>query len=96
MALSTCTPVWLDKVQQGYNKDDKTQKIISALLVALGSMPYYTWTDGLLRYKKRIWTGINAELQQQILQAKNMDWDQCRAATANFTGTSHFCIRWTF
>jgi hypothetical protein len=69
MALSTSIPVWLEKVQQGYSKDDKTQKIISALLVALGSVPHYTWTDGLLCYKKRIWIGNNKELQQQILHA---------------------------
>jgi hypothetical protein len=54
MALSTCNPVWLEKVQQGYSKDNKAQKIISALLVAPGSVPHYTWTNGLLRYKNRI------------------------------------------
>jgi hypothetical protein len=69
MALSTCNPVWMEKVQQGYSKDNKAQKIISALLVAPGSVPHYTWTDGLLRYKNRIWIGNNAELQQPILQA---------------------------
>jgi hypothetical protein len=69
IALSTCTPVWFEKVQQGYNKDDNTQKIISALVVAPGSVPHYTWKDGLLRYKNRIWIRNNAELQLQILQA---------------------------
>jgi hypothetical protein len=69
-AVSVCLPSWLEEVQQGYNLDPATQK----LLVQMTSDPsqgprFFTLTDGVLRVQGRIWVGQNAAVQQKILSA---------------------------
>jgi hypothetical protein len=43
--------------------------MISALSVDPTSVPNFSWQDGVLRYKNRIWLGNNVDLQQTVLQA---------------------------
>jgi hypothetical protein len=69
LALSTCTPIWLDKVQQGYANDSYAQQMISVLSIDPTSVPNFSWQDGVLRYKNRIWLGNNGDLQQTVLKA---------------------------
>jgi hypothetical protein len=67
--MSACTPVWLDKVQAGYEADDKAKQMIAALTIAPDSLPHFTYVDGIIRYKRRVWLGDNPVLQQQVLSA---------------------------
>jgi hypothetical protein len=69
VALSTCTPLWLEQVQQGYNKDPKSQQLLQSLSLALDAMKHYTLHNGIIKYKRRVWIGNNPPLHQQILQA---------------------------
>jgi hypothetical protein len=69
LALSFVTPIWLEKVQEGYNEDVKAKQIIAALAVSPQSIPHFNLSNGLLRYKSRIWIGTNVEMQHQILEA---------------------------
>jgi hypothetical protein len=66
LAISTSTPTWLIKVQEGYEQDPQAKATIAALSVNPGSVPNYTWTDGLLRYNGRVWIGNNTDLQQMV------------------------------
>jgi hypothetical protein len=59
----------LEKVQEGYNEDVKAKQIIAALAVSPQSIPHFNLSNGLLRYKSRIWIGTNVEMQHQILEA---------------------------
>jgi hypothetical protein len=63
VAISSCTHVWMDIVQEGYSQDVKAQQIITELSIA-----HFTFVDGILRYKKRIWIRDNKTLQQLILE----------------------------
>jgi hypothetical protein len=69
LALSFVTPIWLAKVQEGYNEDVKAKQIIATLAVSSQSIPHFTLSNGLFRYKGRIWIGTNVEMQHQILEA---------------------------
>jgi hypothetical protein len=69
MAISTSTPIWLAKVQEGYGQDPKAQQMIAALAVDPQSVPNFTLSDGILKFKRRIWIGDNTTLQQQVLAA---------------------------
>jgi hypothetical protein len=68
-ALSTCSPAWIQKVQEGYKMDSKAHELLSALAIAPDSIPHFTLKESILRYKNRIWLGNNETLQQQVLQA---------------------------
>jgi hypothetical protein len=68
LTLSTITPSWLDKVQDGYSKYVKAQQMLTTLSVDPTAVPHFTLVDGILRYKKRVWIGDNPTLQQQILK----------------------------
>jgi hypothetical protein len=69
MAISTCTPVWLQSMQEGYQQDPKTQQMLTALLVKPDAIPHFTLVEGILRYKNKVRVGDNLPLQQQILEA---------------------------
>jgi hypothetical protein len=60
--------VWLQAVQDGYQQDPKAQQMLTGLLLKSDSIPHFTLTDGILRYKNRVWVGDNNSLQQHILQ----------------------------
>jgi hypothetical protein len=67
MAISSVTPVWLERVKQSYEVDDHCQKIIAALTAGAESVPHFTLQGGILCYKHRIWVGKSLELQTLIL-----------------------------
>jgi hypothetical protein len=68
-AISASTPLWLDKVQEGYDMDPKAQQIILALVVDPQAVPDFTLSSGILRFKNRVRIGDNHSLQQQVLAA---------------------------
>jgi hypothetical protein len=43
--------------------------MIGALLIDINVCPGYTWCDGVLRYKNRIWIGQDVELQSKLMAA---------------------------
>jgi hypothetical protein len=66
-ALSTCSPTWVQKIQEGYQGGSKAQELLTALVVSPDAILHYTLKDGLLHYKNRIWLGTNEQLHQQVL-----------------------------
>jgi len=74
LALSVLQPVWLERVSAecvsaSYAGDSHVEAIIQKLAVYPLSEPHYTYRDGLLRYKNRIWVGTDSQLRQRILTA---------------------------
>jgi hypothetical protein len=63
------TPLWLQDVMNGYQSDQTSLDLISKLSINFAAIPNYTLSDGLLRYKGRIWIGCNSTLQQKLLAA---------------------------
>lgn len=67
--ISTCKPVWVDRVKEGYEEDDQATKLIEELKVAGGQLGAYTLSDGLIRHHGRVWLGSNKLAHHHILQA---------------------------
>jgi hypothetical protein len=59
MTLSKLKPLWLQEVAASYEYegDIDIQEKIAKLAVDRGAMPNFVLSNGLLRYKIRIWVG---------------------------------------
>jgi hypothetical protein len=70
-AISQATPAWMDNLQEGYSDDVQAQKLITELSATPNhtNKEGFALTNGLLRYKGRIWVGNSQLAQQHILQA---------------------------
>jgi hypothetical protein len=68
LAVSQCKADWLEEVAKGYQMDpvavDKLEQL--ATKTHQGN---YTFRQGLIRYKGRLWIGNNDKMQQEILHA---------------------------
>lgn len=69
LALSSCIPKWVTDVVNSYAQDTVATNLIAKLVIDPSAVPHYTWQDGLLRYKNRIWVGASPELQSRLLTA---------------------------
>lgn len=58
-AISTCTPAWLDNLVQGYATDPLAQQLLVELALHSENEKGYSMTDGVIRYKGRVWLGTN-------------------------------------
>jgi hypothetical protein len=68
-AMSAVTPRWMEIVVEGYMKDEHTVKLLSELSITGSNSKGYTVTDGIIRYKGRVWLGSHKEGQDAVLQA---------------------------
>jgi hypothetical protein len=68
-AISVCQPDWIQQIVASYDHDDVAKEMISKLVIDASSMPHYTWSQGLLRYKKRLWIGDAPELKLKLIAA---------------------------
>jgi hypothetical protein len=55
--VSTCQPKWLKQVVESYASDPYAKEVITKLMVNAEVVPNFTWSQGILRYKSRIWVG---------------------------------------
>lgn len=68
-ALSACTPAWISNVIEGYIDDPLALKLLQQLAISQANDQGYSLTDGVLRYKRRIWIGNNSLAQQHVVQS---------------------------
>jgi hypothetical protein len=69
LVLSSCTPKWLEEVMCIYEKDTYVTDIIAKLTLDKDAVPNFTWHQGFLRYKSRVWVGSDQDLQQKLITA---------------------------
>jgi hypothetical protein len=67
MAISTVIPQWIQQVTQSYESDSKCSDIISKLSIDSQAVQNFTYTNGLLRYKGKLYIGDSGHLKQQLL-----------------------------
>lgn len=67
--MSVTQPQWLAEVEASYEKDEHAQAIIAKLLLDSQSVPHFTFSNGILRYKSRIWIGQVQSLHNQLISA---------------------------
>lgn len=68
-AVSSCSPQWLEQVVQSYQLDTHAQELMLKLAVDGQAVPNFSFKNGILRYKNRVWIGQNTTLQSQIIAA---------------------------
>ena len=69
MAVSSSSPQWLSDVASSYSDSPLAQDILSQLAVNPAALHHYSLSNGVIRYKGRIWLGHSEQLQTQVLQA---------------------------
>jgi transposase InsO family protein len=69
VAISSVQPQWLDAVVSSYAGDPHSESIISKLLANAQSVPHFSFRDGILRYKSRIWVGPDTALHTKLIEA---------------------------
>ncbi|KAL5731844.1 hypothetical protein ACHQM5_004534 [Ranunculus cassubicifolius] len=67
-SMTVIQPAWLTEVSLSWEGDDKTQAIITQLLIKADAVPDYTWDTHLLRHKGKIVIGSSGQLRHQIWQ----------------------------
>ena len=63
------TPTWLDRLQEGYTDDADTKQLLTELSIVSPNAKGYSLSNGIIRYKDRVWVGNNCLAQAHILQA---------------------------
>ncbi|WVZ69420.1 LOW QUALITY PROTEIN: hypothetical protein U9M48_018208 [Paspalum notatum var. saurae] len=67
-AISTVKPVWILEITSGYHKHPATKALLAELIVS-SSKEHFTFQQGLIRYKGRIWLAGNLVVQTKVIQA---------------------------
>jgi hypothetical protein len=68
-AVSTVVPQWISEVLSGYSKDAHALNLVAKLSIDDKAVTHFSLSQGILRYKNRIWIGANDSLQAKLLQA---------------------------
>jgi ribonuclease HI len=69
MAISVSVPRWLETVIEGYQKDDQTKALPTELYLFKTNDKGFSLSDGVIRYKGRMWLGNHKEAHNAVLQA---------------------------
>ena len=69
LAISSSTPLWLAAVVTSYASDPQATELITKLSLKPDSVPNYTLSGGVLRFKNCIWIGNDKALQSQLISA---------------------------
>lgn len=69
LAVSSCNPVWMQRVIEGYTDDPQAQQLPTELAVHPENAKGYSLVEGLIRYKGRVWLGTNTLAQNHVMQA---------------------------
>lgn len=68
-AISIVIPKWLEIVLEGYTKDEQTKQLLSELSITGSNDKGFTLSDGIIKYKNRIWLGNHVEAHKAVLLA---------------------------
>jgi hypothetical protein len=68
-AISTTVPLWVNDVQASYVDDPKFKELEQQLHVKPDSVTHYTLTNGLIRYKGRLYIGSYSDLKNNPMHS---------------------------
>jgi len=69
MAISACTPQWLEAVVASYARDPVATELITKLSLKANAVPNFTLSGGVIRYKGWVWLGHDKDLHAQVIAA---------------------------
>jgi hypothetical protein len=67
--ISMVVPVWIQEVVNSYQHDSEATALLQRLVVMSPDEDGFTLSDGIIRYKNRIWVGPNSALQTKLISA---------------------------
>lgn len=67
-AVSVVVPQWLLDIQNSYSHDPTAQSMLAKLAIDPSAVSNFTLTEGILRYKGRIWVGDDTTIQSALCQ----------------------------
>jgi hypothetical protein len=70
-AMPSVQPKWVDEIVTSYDSDSFAKEMIASLFLDPNASPGYSWTNGVLRYKSRIWVGSDKELHNRLINARH-------------------------
>jgi hypothetical protein len=56
-AISTVLPLWVNDVQTSYTGDSKCKELEEQLHIQADSVPHFSMTNGMIRYKGKLYIG---------------------------------------
>lgn len=59
----------METVVEGYQEDERTKSLLAELCISNTNAKGFSLSDGVIRYKRRIWLGNHKEAHQAVLQA---------------------------
>ena len=67
LSLSVASPKWLDDIVSSYSSDQVATDLIDKLVIDPNAVSRFSFKDGLLRYRNKIWIGAVPDLQLKIV-----------------------------
>ena len=64
LGISSCQPSWLDDIVASYNANPQAQRLLEQLAVKPDPKGRFALSQGVLRFRDRIWLGRSTSLQQ--------------------------------
>lgn len=86
IAISVNRPAWLETIVHSYFTDPHCKQLLEQLVVATDNTSDYSLSNGILRFKGRIWIGNDAEIQKHIIAALH---DSALGGHSGFYATYH-------
>ena len=68
LAITRVIPAWIEQVAETYTQDPKCMDLITKLSVDTNAAPHYSFKNGILRFKGRVYIGNTDSLKQQLLE----------------------------
>jgi hypothetical protein len=68
LLTSSVVLAWVTKVTQSYTNDPKCKELMQQLALSPDSMKHYTFSNGILRYKHKLFIGNNSDFRQKIIK----------------------------
>lgn len=67
-ALIAIQPTWLSDIADTYKNDPKAQELLLELSVNPGSLPQYTYSQGIIKYKGRVYVGSTQGMRLKLIE----------------------------
>ncbi|XP_026453013.1 uncharacterized protein LOC113353717 [Papaver somniferum] len=68
-SISVSAPTWVQDFLLSYSQDAKADQLISQLLLQANYVPHFTFKEGILRYKNRIYIGTGGNIRHHLLES---------------------------
>ncbi|XP_031104476.1 uncharacterized protein LOC116007955 [Ipomoea triloba] len=66
-AISSVKPQWAEKIAQSYENDDWAKEVLTTTLITPDQNPKITVSDGLIKYKQRLYIGSRGNLRGKLM-----------------------------